>query len=95
MADFPDVPTFAEIGHPGATMMPWWGLMAPAGTPRPIIDKLNAEANQVLQSPEIKKRMAEFGAEIGGGTPEEFGQFIVSEIKRYESIVREAGMAVE
>jgi len=91
----PDVPTLDEAGIPGVYASSWYGLMAPAGTPRPIIDKLNAEANQVLQSPEIKKRMAEFGAEIGGGTPEEFGQFIVSEIKRYESIVRLSGAKIE
>jgi tripartite-type tricarboxylate transporter receptor subunit TctC len=84
----PNVPTFDEVGLPGVYASSWYGLMAPAGTPRPIIDKLNAQANEVLQSPDMKRRMAEFGAEVGGGTPEEFGQFIVSEIKRYESIVR-------
>ena len=87
----PDVPTLDEAGVPGVYASSWYGLMAPAGTPRPIIDKLNAETNLVLQSPEVRKRMAEFGAEVGGGTPEEFGQFIVSEIKRYESIVRLSG----
>lgn len=91
----PDVPTLDEAGVPGVYASSWYGLMAPAGTPRPIIDKLNAEANLVLQSPEIKRRMAEFGAEIGGGTPEEFGQFIVSEIKRYEPIVRLSGAKLE
>ena len=91
----PDVPTFDEVGLPGVYASSWYGLMAPAGTPRAVIDKLNAEANQVLQSPDMKKRMAEFGAEIGGGTPEEFGQFIVSEIKRYESIVKLSGAKLD
>ncbi|MBT2321832.1 tripartite tricarboxylate transporter substrate binding protein [Variovorax paradoxus] len=91
----PDVPTFDEVGLPGVYASSWYGLMAPAGTPRPIIDKLNAEANQVLQSADMKRRMAEFGAEIGGGTPEEFGQFIASEIKRYESIVRLSGAKLD
>ena len=108
----PDVPTLDEAGVPGVYASSWYGLMAPAGTPRPIIDKLNgilmpylsrpdvqdrlnAETNQVLQSAEMRKRMAEFGAEVGGGTPEEFGQFIVSEIKRYESIVRLSGAKLE
>ncbi|CAN7703952.1 MULTISPECIES: Bug family tripartite tricarboxylate transporter substrate binding protein [unclassified Variovorax] len=91
----PDVPTFDEVGLPGVYASSWYGLMAPAGTPRPVIDKLNAEANQVLQSVDMKRRMAEFGAEIGGGTPEEFGQFIVSEIKRYESIVRLSGAKLD
>ena len=87
----PDVPTFDEAGLPGVYASSWYGLMAPAGTPRPIIDKLNAEANAVLKSPDMQRRMAEFGAEIGGGTPEDFANFISSEIKRYESIVRLSG----
>lgn len=91
----PDVPTFDEVGLPGVYASSWYGLMAPAGTPRPVIDKLNAEANQVLQSADMKRRMAEFGAEVGGGTPEEFGRFIVSEIKRYESIVRLSGAKLD
>jgi tripartite-type tricarboxylate transporter receptor subunit TctC len=91
----PNVPTFDEVGLPGIYASSWYGLMAPAGTPRPIIDKLNAQANEVLQSADLKRRMAEFGAEIGGGTPEEFGQFIVSEIKRYESIVKLSGAKLD
>ncbi len=91
----PNVPTFDEVGLPGIYASSWYGLMAPAGTPRPIIDKLNAQANEVLQSADMKRRMAEFGAEVGGGTPEEFGQFIVSEIKRYESIVRLSGAKLD
>jgi tripartite-type tricarboxylate transporter receptor subunit TctC len=91
----PDVPTFDEVGLPGIYASSWYGLMAPAGTPRPIIDKLNAQANEVLQSPDMKRRMAEFGAEVGGGTPEDFGQFIASEIKRYESIVRLSGAKLD
>ncbi|WP_077000007.1 tripartite tricarboxylate transporter substrate binding protein [Variovorax sp. KK3] len=91
----PDVPTFDEAGLPGIYASSWYGLMAPAGTPRPVIDKLNAQANEVLQSADLKRRMAEFGAEIGGGTPEDFGQFIVSEIKRYESIVKASGAKLD
>jgi tripartite-type tricarboxylate transporter receptor subunit TctC len=91
----PNVPTFDEVGLTGVYASSWYGLMAPAGTPRPVIDKLNAEANLVLKSPEFQKRMAEFGAEIGGGTPEEFAAFIASEIKRYEAIVRLSGAKME
>jgi tripartite-type tricarboxylate transporter receptor subunit TctC len=91
----PNVPTFDEVGLPGIYASSWYGLMAPAGTPAPVIARLNAEANAVLKSPEIQKRMLEFGAEIGGGTPEEFGNFIVSEIKRYEGIVKAAGARLE
>ncbi len=91
----PNVPTFDEVGLPGIYASSWYGLMAPAGTPRPVIDRLNAEANAVLRSPELVKRMADFGAEIGGGTPEDFGNFIVSEIKRYEGIVKASGARME
>src|SRR5205085_1161729 len=86
VSSLPNVPTFDEVGVPGVYASSWYGLMAPAGTPRAIVDKLNAEANAVLRSPELVKRMNEFGAEIGGGTPEDFGSFIASEIRRYESI---------
>jgi tripartite-type tricarboxylate transporter receptor subunit TctC len=91
----PNVPTFDEAGLPGIYASSWYGLMAPAGLPRPILDKLNAEANAVLRSPDFQKRMVDFGAEIGGGTPEDFGNFIASEIKRYESIVKASGARIE
>jgi tripartite-type tricarboxylate transporter receptor subunit TctC len=91
----PNVPTFDEAGLPGIYASSWYGLMAPAGTPRAVVDKLNAEANAVLKSPELQKRMADFGAEIGGGSPEDFGNFIVSEIKRYEGIVKASGAKLE
>lgn len=73
----------------------WYGLMAPAGTPRDIITQLNAATNRILSSPETRKRLTEFGAEIGGGTPEDFGKFIASEIKRYEEIVRLSGAKLD
>ena len=91
----PNVPTFDEAGLTGVYASSWYGLMAPAGTPRPVIDKLNAEANMVLKSPEVQKRMADFGAEVGGGSPEDFASFISSEISRYESIVRLSGAKME
>ena len=91
----PNVPTFDEEGLPGIYASSWYGLMAPAGLPKPVLDKLNAEANAVLKSPDFQKRMVDFGAEIGGGTPEDFGNFIASEIKRYESIVKASGARLE
>jgi len=91
----PNVPTFDEEGLPGIYASSWYGLMAPAGLPRPVLDKLNAEANAVLKSPDFQKRMVDFGAEIGGGTPEDFGNFIASEIKRYEGIVKASGARIE
>lgn len=91
----PDVPTFDEVGLPGVYASSWYGLSAPAGTPKPIIAKLNAEANAVLQSPEFQKRMLAFGAEVGGGTPEDYGRFMASETRRYAEIVRISGVKLD
>jgi tripartite-type tricarboxylate transporter receptor subunit TctC len=91
----PDVPTFDEVGLKGIYASSWYGLSAPAGTPRAIIDKLNAQANAVLKSPEFHKRMATFGAEIGGGSPEDFARFMASETKRYAEIVRISGVKLD
>lgn len=91
----PDVPTFDEVGLPGVYASSWYGLSAPAGTPKSIIAKLNADANAVLQSPEFQKRMAAFGAEVGGGTPEDYGRFMASETRRYAEIVRISGVKLD
>jgi tripartite-type tricarboxylate transporter receptor subunit TctC len=91
----PDVPTLDEVGVPGVYASSWYGLMAPAGTPRDIVDRLSKEMREILATPEMKKRMVEFGAEIGGGTPEDFASFIASEIKRYEEIVRVSGAKLD
>ena len=91
----PDVPTFDEVGIPGIYASSWYGLMGPAGMPRDIVDRLSRETREILQTPEMKKRMADFGAEIGGGSPEDFTAFINSEIKRYEEIVRLSGAKLD
>ncbi len=91
----PGVPTFDEVGLSGVYASSWYGLSAPAGTPKAIIAKLNAEANAVLKSPEFQKRMLAFGAEVGGGTPEEYGRFMASETKRYAEIVRISGVKLD
>ena len=57
MADFPDVPTFAELGHAGATMVPWWGLMAPAGTPQPIVARLTQELEAASRDEAVRERL--------------------------------------
>jgi tripartite-type tricarboxylate transporter receptor subunit TctC len=91
----PNVPTFDELGIPGVYASSWYGLMAPANTPRAIVDKLNADMREILQSDEMKKRMVEFGAEIGGGSPEDFAAFITAEIKRYGPIIQESGAKID
>ncbi len=90
----PDVPTLEEAGVP-MELSSWYGLMAPAGTPRPIIEQLNAQANKVLASDEVRRRILDFGAEVGGGTPEEFGRFVETEIARYAEIVKASGAKLD
>jgi tripartite-type tricarboxylate transporter receptor subunit TctC len=94
-AALPNVPTLAELGVPGVYTATWYGVMAPAKTPREIVNRLNAEINAILLTPEMRKRLLEFAAEPGGGTPEDFAQFILSEIKRYAEIVKISGAKVD
>jgi tripartite-type tricarboxylate transporter receptor subunit TctC len=94
-AALPNVPTLDELGIPGVYAGAWYGVMAPAGTPREIVERLNRDLNAVLAAPEMKKRMIEFGAEIGGGSTESFGQFMASEVKRYAEVVKVSGAKVE
>jgi len=91
----PNVPTFDEAGIPGVYSSAWYGLMAPAGTPREVVSRLNAEANAVLRDPEMKKRLAALGADMGGGTPEEFGKFVASEVARYADVVKASGAKLD
>ena len=91
----PDVPTMAEAGLPGFEMQSWFGLLAPAGTPRPIISRLNAETIKALNTPEMKSAIATMGANIMSGSPEQFADHIKSEIGRIGEIVRAAGIKTE
>ena len=91
----PDLPTIAESGVPGYESTTWFGPLAPAKTPREIIVKLNAELNQILQRAEVKKRFAADGIEALGGTPEQFGAYVKTEIERWARVVREAGVKLE
>ena len=91
----PNVPTFDELGVTGVYSSAWYGLLAPAGTPREVVERVNRELNAVLQSAETRKRMVDFGGEQGGGTPEDFGKFMASETLRYAAIVKASGAKVE
>jgi len=88
----PDVPTIAESGFPGFETSQWYGVLAPTGTPRPVIDKLNADINKVLADPDIQKRLADDGAVAGSGSPEDFGTYIDAEEKRWGVVVKKAGI---
>jgi tripartite-type tricarboxylate transporter receptor subunit TctC len=91
----PEIPTLAEEGMPGFEEEIWFGISAPAGTPRPIIDRLNAEANRWLGGEEVRRRMAGFSHEAMGGTPEAFAEFIAWDQGIWAEVVRETGVRAE
>jgi len=91
----PNVPTFDELGIRGVYSSAWYGIMAPAGVPQEVVSRINAEVNAILRTPEMIKRLAAFGGEPGGGSPEDFSKFILAEIARYADIVKASGAKVE
>jgi tripartite-type tricarboxylate transporter receptor subunit TctC len=88
----PDLPTMAESGYPGFEAVPWFGLMAPAGTPSAIIDRLNRETTKILAMPEIRKKLNDIGADVIGGTPAEFAAAIEREIPQWARVIKQAGI---
>ena len=90
--ELPDVPTMKEAGINDMVVTAWFGLLAPAGTPAPVIDKLYQSAHDALTSPDIVKKFHELGGEPGGNTPAEFGAFIEHERAMWEQTVKTAGM---
>ena len=95
VAALPDVPTVAEAGVPGYSALQWYGLLAPAGTPQPIIEKLNASVRGALQSSEVRERLAQDSAEPIGNTPAEFAALIKSELAKWANIARAASIRAE
>ena len=91
----PEVPTIAESGYPGFEASAWYGVLAPAGTPKAIVARLNAEILRVLKIPEVKERLENVGFEIVGGTPEAFAQYIRSEIEKWARVVKASGIKAE
>ncbi len=90
----PDVPTMIEAGFPGFDASAWFGLMAPAGTPRAIVDKLNRETAWVLAQGEVRKRLDELGMEVVAGTPAEFAAVITSETAQWAKVIKDAGIKI-
>lgn len=93
--DLPDVPTLAELGYKDINVDTWFGLLAPAGTPKEIVDRLNAEFNKALQSPQLRKKLSNEGAEPVGSTPEKFAALIKEEIPRWGQVVKESGARID
>ncbi len=91
----PELPTVAEAGVPGYEATQWYGVLAPAGTPPEIIKRLNTELVQILQLADVKSRFAADGAEPVGDSPEQFGQYIRSELTKWAKVARDAGIQPE
>ena len=91
----PDVPTVAEAGVPGYEALQWYGLLAPAGTSVEIVIRLQAETAKALNAPDVKKRLADDGAESVGTTPAEFAKFIKDEIDKWSNVARVANIKPE
>jgi hypothetical protein len=90
IAMLPDVPTFAEAGVPGYDASVWWGLVAPAKTPRDIVNKLSSEALKALQDEGVKEKLSNLGAVIDPAGPEQFGRFLREEIDKWAGVIRTA-----
>jgi len=93
--ELPDAPTIAESGYGGFEANTWYGLLAPAGTPAPVIARLNAEVNRALRTPEVRERLASEGGEPLGGSPEQFASFLKAEHAKWGRVVRESGARAE
>ncbi|MGH8619000.1 MAG: tripartite tricarboxylate transporter substrate binding protein [Burkholderiales bacterium] len=91
----PDIPTVAQAGVKGFDAITWYGLVAPAGTPAPVIDRLNAEANRALKLPDVREKFAADGIDVGGGTPQEFGTLIRTDIAKWSRVIKAAGIKPE
>ena len=91
----PTVPTMMEAGMAGYETSTWGGVLAPAGTPKAVVNKLNAEMNKALSSPDVKQRLQEAGIEPGGGTPQHFSDFIQSEMVKWAKVAKDAGIQAE
>jgi tripartite-type tricarboxylate transporter receptor subunit TctC len=94
LAAFPDTPTMKELGLARVEGSVWYGLLAPAATPRNVIARLNAESQRVLAMPDVKERLVKAGIDPAGGTPEDFAQFIASELDKWGPVVKAAGVKV-
>jgi tripartite-type tricarboxylate transporter receptor subunit TctC len=91
----PDLPTIAESGLPGFDISTWFGIFVPAGTPKPVVDRLHAEFTRALAAPEVREKMLALGAEPVGNSPEEFAAYVKAEAAKYAKIVRSSGAKVD
>ena len=93
--DLPQTPTVGESGYKGFDAVTWFGFLAPAGTPKDIVTRLNAEFNKALQQPDLRKRLGDEGADPLGGTPEQFADLIRADIVRWSKAVKDSGVRID
>ncbi len=91
----PELPTIAESGLPGFDISTWFGIFVPAGTPRPVVDRLHAEFTRALAAPDVREKMLALGAEPVGSTPEQFTAYVKAEAAKYAKLVRTSGAKVD
>ena len=91
----PELPTAIESGLAGFVAVNWIGLLAPANTPRGIVDRLNGEVNRIIKLPEVQQRFASDGRAFGANTPQEFRTFILEDVERWRKVIKAAGVRAE
>ena len=89
------MPSLEQSGYKGSASELWWGVLAAAGTPQPIVDRLNAEITKVLSAPDVKDRLHAQGFEIVTSTPEQFGTYIRTEIVKWAKVVKASGAKID
>lgn len=95
MRELPDSPTMIEAGLPGYEVYVWYGVMAPAGTPKDIVEKLNKELLRIFNLPDIKNKLLAQGGDLATGTPDEFAEFIRADVTKWKKVIELAGVRVE
>jgi len=95
VAALPEVPTMVESGLPGFVVTPWWGVFAPAGTPKPVIDRLHRDIVAVLRMPEVREFFAAQGTDVIANSPEEFARYVKGEAARWGEVVRASGATAD
>lgn len=91
----PDVPTVAEAGLPGYEVSVWFGVLVPAGTPQPIVQRLNTEIVKVVTAPDVRERFGKQGVEVQTSTPEQYQEFVRSEVTRWARVIKDAGIKAD
>jgi tripartite-type tricarboxylate transporter receptor subunit TctC len=95
VAALPDVPTIVEAGFPSLIVEDWTGFAVKHGTPKEIVARLNGTINKALEKPSVREAFAKLGAEAAGGSPEEFGQLVKSQVAHWSHVVTEAGVKIQ